>query len=149
MRLPRVRFTVRRMMVAMAVVGVAIWGIVQTNRWRERTRYYTARADFLDLQARWDLFRESQSRSMAAKFWETGKRGRFDERTIAILRDRRRTIGDRFDYIARIERNAASYDESAVFSKRLADYHSSLSKKYRRAARYPWLRVAPDPPEPE
>jgi hypothetical protein len=30
-----------------------------------------------------------------------------------------------------------------------ADHHASLAYKYERAARYPWLPVEPDPPEPE
>jgi hypothetical protein len=30
-----------------------------------------------------------------------------------------------------------------------ADYHASLARKYEHAARYPWLPVEPDPPEPE
>jgi hypothetical protein len=30
-----------------------------------------------------------------------------------------------------------------------AEYYSRLSIKYRRAARYPWLLVPPDPPPPE
>ena len=29
-----------------------------------------------------------------------------------------------------------------------ADHHASLARKYERAARYPWLLVEPDPPEP-
>jgi hypothetical protein len=29
------------------------------------------------------------------------------------------------------------------------DYHARLARKYERAARYPWLPVEPDPPEPE
>jgi hypothetical protein len=29
-----------------------------------------------------------------------------------------------------------------------ARYHARLERKYRRAARYPWLPVEPDPPEP-
>ena len=29
-----------------------------------------------------------------------------------------------------------------------ADHHAALVRKYRRAARYPWLPVEPDPPEP-
>jgi hypothetical protein len=28
-------------------------------------------------------------------------------------------------------------------------YYIDLIQKYERAARYPWLPVAPDPPEPE
>jgi hypothetical protein len=29
------------------------------------------------------------------------------------------------------------------------EWHAALAKKYTRAARYPWLPVEPDPPEPE
>ncbi len=32
---------------------------------------------------------------------------------------------------------------------RLTDYHTHLKLKYERAARYPWLPLEPDPPEPE
>jgi hypothetical protein len=30
-----------------------------------------------------------------------------------------------------------------------AVYHSRMREKYERAARYPWLPVEPDPPEPK
>jgi hypothetical protein len=30
-----------------------------------------------------------------------------------------------------------------------ADHHASLVRKYEHAARYPWLPVGPDPPEPD
>src|SRR5262249_6545254 len=33
--------------------------------------------------------------------------------------------------------------------ERRGDYHAGLQAKYERAARYPFLPVAPDPPEPE
>jgi hypothetical protein len=33
--------------------------------------------------------------------------------------------------------------------KRKAERCARLAQKYRRAARYPWLPVEPDPPEPE
>jgi hypothetical protein len=32
---------------------------------------------------------------------------------------------------------------------RKISYHESLARRYERAARYPWLPVEPDPPEPE
>lgn len=31
---------------------------------------------------------------------------------------------------------------------RLRDYHAAMKAKYEHAARYPWLPLAPDPPEP-
>jgi hypothetical protein len=33
--------------------------------------------------------------------------------------------------------------------RRLTEYHHTLNLKYDRAARRPWLAVAPDPPEPK
>jgi hypothetical protein len=30
-----------------------------------------------------------------------------------------------------------------------ADHHAAMAEKYRQAARYPWLPVALDPPEPQ
>jgi hypothetical protein len=31
----------------------------------------------------------------------------------------------------------------------LSDYHQQMLEKYAFAARYPWLPVEPDPPEPK
>lgn len=43
-----------------------------------------------------------------------------------------------------------------VYERRYVDrltqeiaYHTAMVRKYRHAARYPWLFVEPDPPEPE
>lgn len=33
--------------------------------------------------------------------------------------------------------------------ERLNDWHAALSSKYKEAARYPWLLVEPDTPEPK
>ena len=30
-----------------------------------------------------------------------------------------------------------------------ADHHAAMARKYEHAARYPWLLVEPDPPEPD
>jgi hypothetical protein len=30
-----------------------------------------------------------------------------------------------------------------------AEHHAAMTRKYRHAARYPWLIVEPDPPEPD
>jgi hypothetical protein len=63
------------------------------------------------------------------------------ERAVA---DSRRTI------MAERERRAAESVQRAMESnRRLMEYHAALVRKYRRAARYPWLSVEPDPPGPE
>ena len=39
--------------------------------------------------------------------------------------------------------------DSSGLAKTLRKYHDRLQAKYARAARYPWLAIAPDPPEPK
>jgi hypothetical protein len=89
MRLLRPRFTVRRLMVAVAVVGVVLGIGSDLDRRRRR---------FLDLRS---YYREK----------------------------------------------AVIHSECWTRIVSMRDYY--LSRKYERAARYPWLPVAPDPPEPE
>jgi hypothetical protein len=48
-----------------------------------------------------------------------------------------------------IIRPDGAYVHVPLTPPRLADYHEDLARKYERAARYPWLPVEPDPPEPE
>ena len=44
---------------------------------------------------------------------------------------------------------ASDSDPQVVRFDRLFFYHAELANKYQDAARYPWLPVAPDPPEPK
>ncbi len=34
------------------------------------------------------------------------------------------------------------------YAERVFEWHAALARKYRHAARYPWLPFEPDPPEP-
>jgi hypothetical protein len=90
MRLPRVRFTVRRMMVMVAI---------------------------------------SES-VMAPAAWLAPRADRFHNRAIEHLRLMHESV-----------RDASGRDASG--------YHAVVCLKYRAAASYPWLPVAPDPPEPK
>ena len=40
-------------------------------------------------------------------------------------------------------------DNYGRLSKRGIAYHAAMARKYRQAARNPWLPVEPDPPEPD
>jgi hypothetical protein len=109
MRMPRVRFTVRRLMVAVAVLAlVAAIG--------EMTR----RSASYDRLARYYAERETLSLDLMAAF-------------------------------ARPDRPELSEVCSVEYARNraFAEHEERLKRKYRRAARYPWLPVAPDPPEPE
>ena len=95
MRLPRVRFTVRRMMIAVAVVALAI-GMVA------RSRQMSKIAD-----------------RHAAQILEHSQMMPLPNGAFAALLDNR------------------------------GEWHQAMVAKYRRVARFPWLPVEPDPPEPE
>jgi hypothetical protein len=102
MKLPRVRFTVRRMMVAVAIIGL-IFGVAEMMRRRAR------------------FANEAETWALLADLFE---RGRF----ISV------------------------HSPTDIVPKppaRFAAYYRMMAEKYRVAARFPFLPVPPDPPEPE
>src|SRR5579864_1267697 len=44
--------------------------------------------------------------------------------------------------------NAADMGQMVELQHRYSVYHAGLKSKYHRAASWPWLRVEPDPPQP-
>jgi hypothetical protein len=94
MRLPRVRFTVRRLMASVAIVAFILWAerlLRLPREYRDRAGYYSQ-----------------------CEFDASGRLAPGNPRDRAVV-----------------------------------DHYHSLHEKYERAARYPWLPIAPDPPEPE
>ena len=104
MRMPRVRFTVRWMMVVVAIVAAIVLTAIFLNR----------RSDEFWGRAAYHQGGEAMSRAVAF---------------------RARRLNDDVRLIAHAEQMEA--------------HHRALKLKYERAARHPWLPVAPDPPEPE
>jgi hypothetical protein len=100
MRIPRVRFTVRRMMVAVVIAAIplAITG---------------------------DLFRRSVAYRRVAALHETAA----VECGMAL-------------------KGARGTDIGRLLPGRIS-WHARMYAKYHEAARRPWLRVEPDPPEPK
>ncbi len=108
MKLPR--FTVRRLMVVVAVWGIVSWGI----RLRELSARYRERAD--------DYERSTRALGSLCNI----------------------------DHL----RSGPSGDEKRLHPKLdrielFLSYYEAMKNKYERASNYPWLPVAPDPPEPE
>ena len=56
--------------------------------------------------------------------------------------------GRPYDHIERLRENLTRRQELTADEGRRAEYHAALARKYRHAARYPWLPVEPDPAEP-
>ena len=106
--MPRVRFTVRGMMIAVAILAVMACVSPEAVQWIELSRRYRAEALHHRLWA--EEFERGVSRNMAA-------------------RPARRRVADE--------------------DRRMAVWERAAEAKYARLARYPWLPVSPDPPEPK
>jgi len=135
MPVPRVRFTVRRLMIAVAIVALILGAELTRRRsaqFRLLARSYASAAEFdgLILEGGTTTFRleDGQIREVHGSS------------SIRIPTDEGGLVESAID-------PTPGYDEDRL--RRRAEYHDFLRRKYDRAARYPWLPVAPDPPEPE
>jgi hypothetical protein len=115
MKIPRVQFTVRRMMAAVAVVGLA-FGIFRL--WTLRQLYLEKAANHAGFRAYVLMSKDS------IMHWENRWT---DQRT-----------GKPAKY---------PWPAGPPFVPAITKYHDDMRLKYERAARYPWLPVAPDPPD--
>jgi hypothetical protein len=134
-RLSRIcpKFTVRRLMVAVAIVAVA-FGYQNAVRRRHLFEFEA----FLHRQEMEDC-RGYLAGATALSTEGDGKR---------TYRRAVPTGPDPFIADARSRGWGVELLERASL-KRLEAYHAAMTAKYEHAARYPWLPVAPDPPEPE
>ncbi len=145
MRVPGVRFTVRRLMVAVAVLAVALG----TER----------------LLIRWTHFRASAQRSAVnhraeVMGWESCAK-LSDEGVTSLTPTWRgdRTRGEVLHFNHFVPRarptdagQAAAFDREcaaiAAKCRAMARYHDGLRRKWERAASRPWESISPDPPPP-
>lgn len=119
MRLPRVLYTVRGTMVAVASVAILVWIVIMIARRAEflrRAEYHSTKLMVIDFQGS----------EVQPPHYELNASG-----TQMIL-------------ITPV-RDPASADPN-LGAKR--QRHAILRSRYEHAARQPWLPVAPDPPEP-
>jgi hypothetical protein len=127
------RLTIRRLMVAVAVVAVA-FGYRNAVRRRETFEFMA-------------MFHRQEMEAC---------RGYLDGVTVLSTGGDGKTTYRRMvptgpdPFIAEVRSRGFGVElfERASLNRREA-YHAALTAKYERAARYPWLPVAPDPPEPE
>ncbi len=123
----RPRMTISRWMTAVAIVAIAL-GVDRMVRRAGRMRTRAAFHGREERQATEALSRPGAIRGVAADL--VHHRHRWD-------------LGG-----ARFEETNELFDEMFASEQRRADYHGAMRRKYERAARYPWLPVEPDPPEP-
>ena len=124
MRLPRM--TTRRWMVAVAIIGLMTGGTIEGMRLKRRHDYFLARFQkYAQLE---QFLRRAEALDGDASRLPYGPPPADFER-MSMLKIQMRRRPDRWS--------------------RLVDHHVAMTSKYRRATRYPWLPVGPDPPAPE
>lgn len=120
MRIPRFRLTLRWMMLAVAIIGVAIRVFGPT---------IVARYQHAVLYARIHTHLQREMIKAAASY---------DAETLEL-----KTMG-----LTRSTDSEMIANSAFARAVRLANYHAALKRKHMRSARYPWLSVEPDPPRP-
>ncbi len=136
MRRVRVQFTVRRLVVAVALIGC----LIGVEAMRRRSHHFRERAEFHkwevygiedeippDPENRWEIYWFSEDPNSRppppGRFYPPGRFPPSDDDP-PVIADWRRSQ-----------------------ARRIA-YHEMMYRKYHRAATRPWLAVAPDPREP-
>jgi hypothetical protein len=130
MRLPRIRFTIRWMLVAVAVIAVGM-GIVMT--WRKQTFQLSQAERYLNYQEQDQTLLDGYKSTA----WTAGYRGQSKDQSVRQGRS---------DQYWRDE--AITAELGVVYSYRLLAYHRQMAGKHLRAAARPWETVSPDPAPP-
>jgi hypothetical protein len=120
------RFTVRRLMVAVAIVGIIGGGYLEVVRLARLSEYYWGRA---------------------IKFRRLESMGEFTSGMTPAEWQAHCEEIDRMNRVSGMFQAARGYPPE--LARRLIAYAAAMIRKYERAARYPWLPVEPDPPWPQ
>jgi hypothetical protein len=134
MRLPRM--TTRRWMIVVMVVGLVMGAIIGGIRLKRRHEDFLYRAQ-----------RHENSMILLRMI-----RGRWPGPTRTVSRSLlERTFAEKpelLEGIAAYEQAIALAEQRIAWLERRISYNAAMARKYRHAARYPWLPIEPDPPPP-
>jgi hypothetical protein len=136
MRTPRAQYTVRLILGVVAVVGIALGALVIMSRrcaaFSERARHHEEEIFGIEEELFPDPARE--------KFWLS------DDADEALPPSGKFQLPG---WDPPSEADPPAFKAWRYSQARRIAYHETMIKKYTRAARYPWLTVSPDLPEPE
>jgi hypothetical protein len=158
MRLPRVRLTVQRLMVVVLIVGVTIGATVELDRALTRRAAYLElayEADWRGVAARSSATRLSDQGEALRKWVANGATGVLPGELSgmtplthsAYIMDRKEAEGLRRDPEKALAL-ANDCDQRAERELRVAEERAGQKRSFERAATFPRVFVAPDPPEP-
>jgi hypothetical protein len=154
MRLPRVRFTVRRVM---TIVGASALLLGAGRMWQRHVAF----RERAGLHAKEELRCYYFARRVAGIPFEEGEVGLLGVVHLSVLPDRTH-LGFAYDRVTiggdilgpdlhRTDHRLISslVDQCEAMARWKAEYHAKLVRKYVHASNHPWLPVGPDPPEPK
>jgi hypothetical protein len=161
MKLPR--FRLRTLMIVVAIIAIAAYGDVL----RRRRAEYLRRAAALAMPEQASRGARDSNKKMLTEFKEKFEQRKDWERrnvdqlkrmaeddllsseTQAKWRDLQRMAEQSLgESEQRQDELTSSVNAEIARWSRSYDHFSALRRKYERAARYPWLPVSPDPPDP-
>jgi hypothetical protein len=141
--MPRPRLSIRLMMALVAVAAMVFLGMIwaqKSSRHRAIAATYAVReannrriaaTQAAIIRGRSELIAITEGLLAGKEGQDPGRAAQYRER----LALEQKTL-------------AANRREDEIVGKKVA-YFAEMRKKHARAASYPWLPVAPDPPEPE
>ena len=132
MRLPRLRFTVRRAMLAIALISVLMGLTREVGRLRRRSRE----------SARQAVLSGRELRQWRRALIDRTAAGAEARRLAAASRARDPDLAE--EWASEASACAREVGEAREFIAHFAGLH----RKHRRAASWPWEAIAPDPPAP-
>jgi hypothetical protein len=130
--------TVGALMIAIALVGLTLFGSISAMRMSQRAKVYQSRAM---------MWRSTEGRQ---RMHLVLCRKEVDVAALAAtrLRERGQNIYNAEELAKRNAGDAIWWQANAAHTEEMIAYCAMMRQKYEHAARYPWLAIAMDPPMP-
>jgi hypothetical protein len=152
MRPPRVQFTVRRTMIAVAIIACFLGGSIEFIRLRRLAKDYRVRAArHAKMERQFEHFLSDQGACLG--YWSTLAADR--EKEAEQARSHRAPNGPKNAVESWAELSVQARDQAAFHARLIskmkpkAAYYTSMRQKWERATFRPWEYVQPDSAPPE
>ncbi len=153
MRLPRPRFTIRLIMIVVAIAALLLsGGIGAVNLVRRAKHFRQLASDHTNQEQMWRLMlpNSEQMLELSKKRLETAER---TARLAETLRNVDPGFSERLTNSFKRQQKQIEYDignrtEWIELCREMIEHYSRLRQEYARAAAHPWESVPNDPPRP-
>jgi hypothetical protein len=152
MRPPRVQFTVRRTMIAVATIACLLGGSIEFIRLRRVAKDFRVRAArHANIERQLEHFLNDQGECLA--YWSSlaADRAKKAEQARSHLTPEvpENAVESWAELSVQARDQAAFHEKLITQTKPKAAFHTSMRQKWERAAFYPWVYVQADPAPPE